>query len=81
MYEGIIIDHTRRTLAAMVTALDDAADAVVNALDKNGLLEETVFVFFSDNGGPLGNIGNGQVWALYNTIFPWKVLLIAKNIV
>ena len=61
MYEGIIIDHTRRTLAAMVTALDDAADAVVNALDKNGLLEETVFVFFSDNGGPLGNIGNGQV--------------------
>jgi arylsulfatase A-like enzyme len=37
--------------AAMVESLDDAVGRVVSALEENGVLEKTVIVFFSDNGG------------------------------
>jgi len=46
-----IQDPTRRTYAAMVTALDDEIGRVVAALDKKGLRENTLIVFHSDNGG------------------------------
>jgi len=37
--------------AAMVESLDDGAGRVVAALEESGLLETTVIVFFTDNGG------------------------------
>lgn len=37
--------------AAMVESLDDAVGRVMTALEENGVLERTVIVFFSDNGG------------------------------
>ena len=37
--------------AAMVTAMDQAAGRVLAALDEHGLRDETLVVFFSDNGG------------------------------
>jgi arylsulfatase A-like enzyme len=37
--------------AAMVESLDSAVGRVVTALEENGVLEKTVIVFFSDNGG------------------------------
>ena len=37
--------------AAMVESVDDALGKVVSALKKNGLLENTLVVFTSDNGG------------------------------
>jgi arylsulfatase A-like enzyme len=46
-----IEDPTRRTYAAMVTALDDEIGRVVAALDKKGLRNDTLIVFHSDNGG------------------------------
>jgi len=61
MYEGIIENEKRRTLLAMVTAMDEAAEVVVTALKQSGMWENTIFIFFSDNGGPLEGIGNGQV--------------------
>ena len=46
-----IEDPTRRTYAAMVSALDDEIGRVVAALDKKGLRENTLILFHSDNGG------------------------------
>jgi arylsulfatase A-like enzyme len=42
----------RRNYAAMLTATDEAIGAVVAAVEKAGLSEDTLFIFSSDNGGP-----------------------------
>ena len=47
-----IKDATRRTYAAMASALDDEVGRIVAALDKKGLRDNTLIVFASDNGGP-----------------------------
>ena len=44
-------DDTRRSYSAAVTALDAAVGQVVSALDKRGMLADTLIVFHSDNGG------------------------------
>ena len=44
-------DDARRSYLAAVTALDSAIGRIVGALDKKGMLENTLIVFHSDNGG------------------------------
>jgi arylsulfatase A-like enzyme len=46
-----VTDDTRRSYAAAVTALDAAVGSIVAALDKRGMLDNTLLVFQSDNGG------------------------------
>lgn len=38
-------------LASMVAAIDDSVGALLTKLDKLGLADDTVVIFFSDNGG------------------------------
>jgi len=45
-------DAQRRTYLAMLSAMDDAVGEIVTAIDRNGLAENTLIVFTSDNGGP-----------------------------
>ncbi len=47
-----IENPTRRTFAAMLSALDDAVGMVLNKLRELGLEEHTLIFFLSDNGGP-----------------------------
>ena len=47
-----IADKTRRTYAAMLSALDEAVGKVLDKLRDARLEEDTLIVFFSDNGGP-----------------------------
>ena len=39
------------TYAAMVHSLDDAVGSLLDALDSEGIADETIIVFYSDNGG------------------------------
>lgn len=57
-----ISDPTRRTYAAMLTALDEAVGAIVEKLRASGLEDDTLIAYFNDNGGPtmLGTTQNGS---------------------
>ncbi len=46
-----IEDHTERVYAAMIRALDRGVGEVLGALKENGLEENTLVIFTSDNGG------------------------------
>jgi len=48
----------RKTLCAMVTAMDNATRTVVTAYKQAGLWDDTVMVFSTDNGGPLPDHNN-----------------------
>lgn len=59
-----IPDEARRTYAGMVSALDDAIGLVTGALEKKGMLDNTIIVFHSDNGGAVPTrfaTGDGDV--------------------
>lgn len=47
-----IDDDRRRTYAAMLAAMDDAVGRILDVLRERQLEENTLIVFFSDNGGP-----------------------------
>lgn len=55
--------HPRQKLAAMTWALDRAVGNIVAKLEKEGLLENTLLFFLSDNGGASNN---------HSTNFPLK---------
>ena len=48
-----IPDEKRRTYAAMVVGLDDAVGEILAQLKADGLEENTLIFFLSDNGGPI----------------------------
>ncbi len=43
--------HDEPTYAAMIESLDQGVGSVAAALDRLGLADRTIFVFYSDNGG------------------------------
>ena len=47
-----IKDTRRRTYAAMLSAMDDGIGKTLAALRAEGLEENTLIIFFNDNGGP-----------------------------
>ena len=47
-----IADRTRRTFAAVMSALDDGVGRILAKVRERGEEENTLIVFFSDNGGP-----------------------------
>jgi len=64
-----IDDHIERTYAAMIRALDRGIGRVLAALEENGLEENTLVIFTSDNGGA-GYIGLGDINKPYRG---WKI--------
>lgn len=53
------IDNRRkRTLAAMITCMDDGIGRILKAIDDAGIRENTLVWFFSDNGGVRGVADN-----------------------
>ena len=48
-----IKDERRRRYAAMTEAMDTTVGKVLAALDEEGIADDTLVLFFSDNGGPI----------------------------
>ena len=66
-----IQDRKRQMCLAMLSAMDDGVGRILAKLRESGLEENTLVVFFSDNGGPTNENGSrntplrgfkGQVW-------------------
>jgi len=47
-------DHRRRVYAAMISALDEGVGSVQAKLQQTGILQDTLIMFLSDNGGITG---------------------------
>ena len=53
---------------ANVTMIDEKVGQILEALDRNGYLENSVVMFSSDHGDCLGDHGHSQKWTMYDTI-------------
>lgn len=69
----------RRVYAGMVAALDEAVGQVVAALKEKGILDNTLIIFSSDNGGPAPRrrTSNGPLRAGKGTIYEGGVRVCA----
>ncbi|WP_084419772.1 sulfatase [Henriciella litoralis] len=73
---GNLEPHRLRVYAAMIRALDRSVGDILDTLDEEGLAENTIVVFSSDNGGP-GYIGLPDINAPYRG---WKLTLFEGGI-
>ena len=62
-------NHTLQVYAGMIEALDRSIGKIISALEKNGLTENTLIIFTSDNGGA-GYIGLDNINKPYRG---WKL--------
>ena len=65
-----IADPSRRAYAAMITCMDDEISKVLAALKKKKMLDNTLIIFQSDNGGPRSAKFTGEVDVSKGTIPP-----------
>ncbi len=73
---GAIEPHRLRVYAAMVRSLDRSVGRIIDKLEEEGLAENTIIVFSSDNGGA-GYVGLADVNAPYRG---WKITLFEGGI-
>jgi uncharacterized sulfatase len=73
---GDITPHRKRVYAGMIRAVDRSVGRVLNALDAEGLSENTIVVFTSDNGGA-GYIGIPDVNKPFRG---WKITMFEGGI-
>ncbi|PKI16657.1 sulfatase-like hydrolase/transferase [Colwellia sp. 12G3] len=65
-----IKDKKRRTYAAMVSAVDDGVGHILATLKEQGIDDNTLVVFLSDNGGARNNASdNGELRGHKNDLF------------
>ena len=59
-YNITIEDKDRRDFAGMLTCMDEGIGNVTNALKTKGMLDDTLIVFTTDNGGPVPDTPGGD---------------------
>ena len=57
-----IEEAKRRKYAAMVAAMDEGVGRLLATLDAEGMTEDTMIVFLSDNGGATNNASDNGPW-------------------
>lgn len=73
---GDIKPHRLRVYAAMIRALDRSVGRILDSLEEQGLAENTIVAFTSDNGGP-GYIGLDDINSPYRG---WKITMFEGGI-
>ena len=67
-----IADPRRRTYAAMVSAVDDGVGRVLAELRRQGIEDNTLVFFLSDNGGPTADNASSNAPLRGNKSDPWE---------
>ncbi|MBB5156592.1 sulfatase family protein [Saccharopolyspora phatthalungensis] len=57
----------RRHYLANVTMIDEQIGLLLDALERRGVLDNTVILFTSDHGDCLGDHGHSQKWTMYES--------------
>lgn len=65
-----IEDPSRQAYAASATAMDDQIGRVVDALARKGMLDDTLIVFQSDNGGTRNPLFAGAITDMSKVVLP-----------
>ena len=63
-------EQSRRQRAhyyANVTMIDKQVGDIIDALERRGVLDETIIIFTSDHGDALGDHGHSQKWNMYES--------------
>ena len=61
--------HRQRAYyCANVTMIDEKVGQIVDSLDRNGYLDNSVIIFTSDHGDCLTDHGHSQKWTMYDLI-------------
>ncbi len=60
-FSGIEVEK-RQKYAAMVAAMDEGVGRLLSTLDAEGMTEDTMVVFLSDNGGATNNASDNGAW-------------------
>lgn len=58
-YKAGVGGHNNPTYAAMISSIDESVGRVMQSLEENGLSQNTVLIFASDNGGVGGYLREG----------------------
>ena len=69
-YAKSIKDDERRFFAGMISAMDEGVANVTGALEKHAMLNDTLVIFISDNGGPTNQ--HPKTDAIGSTNFPLR---------
>lgn len=64
-----IENKERRLYAGMLTSLDESVGSVIESLDNNGMLEDSIVLFISDNGAP----ADDPIWGYGNSGSNWPL--------
>src|SRR5262245_15424391 len=65
-----IQDPSRRAYAASATAMDEQIGRVISALDQKGMLDNTLIIFQSDNGGTRNPLFAGAITDMSKVVLP-----------
>ena len=65
-----IQDPSRRAYAASATAMDEEIGRVIAALDQKGMLDNTLIIFQSDNGGTRDPLFAGAITDMSKVVLP-----------
>ncbi|XP_060839029.1 arylsulfatase B-like [Rhopalosiphum padi] len=64
-----IENKERRLFAGMLTSLDESVGSIIESLDNNGMLEDSIVLFISDNGAP----ADDPIWGYGNSGSNWPL--------
>lgn len=64
---------------ANMTMIDDKVGQIMQALETQGYLENSVVIFTSDHGDALGDHGHSQKWTMYDIITRMPLIVWSPN--